>query len=256
MDRVKDKIAIVTGGGSGIGESTSKLLAKEGAKVAIVDIDDEGGKRVTKEIKAAGGTAEYWHMNIANEKEVEKAFADIVKKFGKLNILVNNAGIAGQGGLLEDTTAEQFDYVMNINLRGTFFCSKYAVPYMLKIGGGSIINVSSIMGMLGGPALPYNTSKGGIRNMTKSEAFLYARKGIRFNSVHPGFIITPLFTKLASKEKDGVEVAIKREGNNIPMGRMGQPEEIAAGILFLASDESSYVTGAELVIDGGSLMSI
>ncbi len=256
MDRVKGKVAIVTGGGSGIGESTAKLLAKEGAKVAVVDIDDEMGKRVVKEIKAAGGAAEYWHMNIANEKEVEKTFADIDKKFGKLHILVNNAGIAGQGGMTHEITSEQFDAVMNVNLKGTFFCSKHAIPYILKTGGGSVVNVSSIMGMLGGPALPYNTSKGGIRNMTKSDAFIYARKGIRFNSVHPGFIVTPLFTKLASKEPEGVEVAIKREGGNIPMGRMGQPEEIAAGILFLASDESSYITGAELVIDGGSLMSI
>jgi NAD(P)-dependent dehydrogenase (short-subunit alcohol dehydrogenase family) len=256
MDRVKGKVAIVTGGGSGIGESTAKLLAKEGATVAVIDIDDVNGKRVTTEIKAAGGKAEYWHMNISEEKEVEKTMAEIAKKFGKLNILVNNAGIAGAGGLLENTTAAQFDAVMNVNLRGTFFCSKYAVPYLLKNGGGSVINVSSIMGMLGGPALPYNTSKGGITNMTKAEAFLYSRKGIRFNSVHPGFIVTPLFTNLASKEPDGVEVAIKREGNNIPLGRMGQPEEIAAGILFLASDEASYITGAELVIDGGCLMSV
>jgi NAD(P)-dependent dehydrogenase (short-subunit alcohol dehydrogenase family) len=256
MDRVKGKIAIVTGGGSGIGEATSKLMAKEGAAVAVIDIDDVNGKRVTAEIKAAGGKAEYWHMNIAEEKEVEKTMAAIDKKFGQINILVNNAGIAGQGGLLETTTAAQFDAVMNVNLRGTFFCSKYAVPYIQKAGAGSIVNVSSIMGMLGGPALPYNTSKGGITNMTKAEAFLYSRKGIRFNSVHPGFIITPLFTNLASKEPQGVEVAIKREGNNIPMGRMGQPEEIAAGILFLASDEASYITGAELVIDGGCLMSV
>jgi NAD(P)-dependent dehydrogenase (short-subunit alcohol dehydrogenase family) len=256
MDRVKDKVAIVTGGGSGIGESTAKLLAKEGAKVAVIDIDDENGKRVTKEIKTAGGTAEYWHMNIADEKEVDKTFADINKKFGKLNILVNNAGIAGQGGATHEITAEQFDAVLNVNLRGTFFCSKHAIPYLLKAGGGSVINVSSIMGMLGGPALPYNTSKGGIRNMTKSDAFIYARKNIRFNSVHPGFIITPLFTKLASKSPGGVEASIKKEGENIPMGRMGQADEIAAGILFLASDEASYITGAELVIDGGSLMSV
>jgi len=254
MDRLKDKVAIVTGGGSGIGESTAKLMAKEGAKVAVVDIDDKGGQRVVKEIKAAGGNAEFWHMNIAAEKEVEKVFADINKKIGKLNILVNNAGIAGTGGLLEQTTAEQFDAVMNVNLRGTFFCAKHAVPFMLQAGGGSVINVSSIMGMLGGPALPYNTSKGGIRNLTKSEAFLYSRKNIRFNSVHPGYIITPLFTNLASKEPQGVDAAIKREGERIPLGRMGQPEEIAAGILFLASDESSYITGAELVIDGGCLM--
>jgi NAD(P)-dependent dehydrogenase (short-subunit alcohol dehydrogenase family) len=254
MDRLKGKVAIVTGGGSGIGESTSKIFAREGAKVAVVDIDDANGKRVVKEITAAKGTAEYWHMDISNEKEVEKVMADIVKKFGKLNVLINNAGIAGMGGLLENTTAEQFDHVMNVNLRGTFFCAKYAVPYLLQAGGGSVVNVSSIMGMLGGPALPYNTSKGGIRNLTKSEAFLYSRKNIRFNSVHPGYIITPLFTNLASKEPQGLEVAIKREGDRIPLGRMGQPEDIANGILFLASDESAYVTGAELVIDGGCLM--
>ncbi len=256
MDRVKDKVAIVTGGGSGIGEATAKLLAQEGAAVAVVDIDDKNGQRVTEEIKAAGGKAAYWHMNIAGEQEVEKAFADIVKKFGKLDILVNNAGIAGRAVPTHEIAAEDFDAIMNVNLRGTFFCSKHAIPYMLEGGGGSVVNVSSIMGMLGGPAHPYNTSKGGIRNMTKSDAFIYSRRNLRFNSVHPGFIITPLFTNMASKEPDGLEAAIKRQGANIPMGRMGKADEIAAGILFLASDEASYITGAELVIDGGCLMSV
>jgi NAD(P)-dependent dehydrogenase (short-subunit alcohol dehydrogenase family) len=254
MDRVKDKVAIITGGGSGIGEATAKLMAREGARVAIVDIDDKNGKRVAEEIKAAGGTAEFRHMNIANEKEVEKTFADINKKFGKLHILVNNAAVVGPAGPTHEITAEQFDAVMNVNLRGTFLCTKYAIPYILKTGSGSVVNISSIMGMLGGPAHPYNTSKGGIRNMTKSDAFLYSRKGIRFNSVHPGYIITPLFTNMASKEPDGLEAAIKREGGKIPMGRMGQAEEIANGILFLASDEASYITGVELIIDGGCYM--
>lgn len=254
MDRVKDKVAIVTGGGSGIGEATAKLLAKEGAKVAIADIDDVNGKRVAGEIKAGGGAADSWRLNIAAEKEVEKTFAEIYKKFGKLNILVNDAAIVGPAGPTHELTVEQFDAVMNVNLRGTFLCTKNAIPYILKSGGGSVVNVSSIMGMLGGPALPYNTSKGAIRNMTKSDAFLYSRKGIRFNSVHPGYIITPLFTNMASKEPDGLEVAIKREGDRIPMGRMGKPEEIASGILFLASDEASYITGTELVIDGGCYM--
>jgi NAD(P)-dependent dehydrogenase (short-subunit alcohol dehydrogenase family) len=254
MDRVKDKVAIITGGGSGIGEATAKLMAREGAKIAIVDIDDKNGKRVAEEIKAAGGTAEFRHMNIANEKEVEKTFADINKKFGKLHILVNNAAVVGPAGPTHEITAEQFDAVMNVNLRGTFLCTKYAIPYILKTGSGSVVNVSSIMGMLGGPAHPYNTSKGGIRNMTKSDAFLYSRKGIRFNSVHPGFIITPLFTKLASKEPDGLEAAIKREGGKIPLGRMGKAEEIANGILFLASDDASYITGTEMIIDGGCYM--
>jgi NAD(P)-dependent dehydrogenase (short-subunit alcohol dehydrogenase family) len=254
MDRVKNKVAIVTGGGSGIGEATAKLMAKEGAAVAIADIDDVNGKRVAGEIKVAGGTAEFRHMNIADEKEVEKVFAGIYKKSGKLHILVNNAGIVGPAKASHEITAEEFDAVMNVNLRGTFFCTKHAVPYMLKTGGGSIVNVSSIMGMLGGPAIPYNTSKGGIRNLTKSDAYMYSRKNIRVNSVHPGYIITPLFTNMASKEPDGLEAAIKRESGRIPMGRMGKAEEIANGILFLASDEASYITGTELIIDGGCYM--
>ena len=254
MDRVKDKVAIITGGGSGIGEASAKLMSKEGATIAIADIDDENGKRVAKEIKAAGGKAEFWHMNIAEEKEVEKTFADMNKKFGKVNILVNNAGITGKAQATHETSSAEWDAVINVNLRGTFLCTKYAVPYILKAGGGAIVNVSSIMGMLAGPAIPYNTSKGGIRNMTKSDAYMYSRKNIRVNSVHPGFIITPLFTKLASKEPDGLEVAIKREGGRIPLGRMGEAEEIAKGILFLASDEASYITGIELIIDGGYIM--
>jgi NAD(P)-dependent dehydrogenase (short-subunit alcohol dehydrogenase family) len=254
MDRVKDKVAIITGGGSGIGEATAKLMSKEGATIAVCDIDDENGKRVAKEIKAAGGKAEFWHMNISEEKEVEKAFAEINKKFGKVNILVNNAGIVGKAQPTHETPSAEWDAVINVNLRGTFLCTKYAVPYILMAGGGAIVNVSSIMGMLAGPAIAYNTSKGGIRNLTKSDAYMYSRKGIRVNSVHPGFIITPLFTKLASKEPDGLDAAIKREGGKIPIGRMGEAQEIANGILFLASDEASYITGIELIIDGGYII--
>jgi NAD(P)-dependent dehydrogenase (short-subunit alcohol dehydrogenase family) len=254
MDRVKGKVAIVTGGGSGIGEAAAKLLAAEGAKVAIVDIDDENGRRVAKEIKAARGTAEFWHMDISQEKEVEKTLADINKKYGQLHILVNNAGITGNARPSHETTSADWDAVMNVNLRGTFLCTKYAVPYILKTGGGSVINVSSIMGILGGPTPVYCSSKGGIRTLTKADAVTYARQNIRFNSVHPGYIITPLFKNLAAKTPLGVEKSIEREGANIPMGRMGTPEEIANGILYLASDESSYVTGLELIIDGGKII--
>jgi len=254
MDRVKGKVAIVTGGASGIGEATAKLLAKEGARVAIVDIDDENGKRVAREIKTAKETAEFWHMDISQEKEVEQTFADINKRYSQLHILVNNAGIAGYRKPTHETTAEEWDSVMNVNLKGTFFCTKYAVPYILKSGGGSVINVSSIMGILGGPTPVYNTSKGGIRLLTKADAVTYARDNIRFNSVHPGYIVTPLFRKLAAKTPLGVEKSIEKEGEAIPLGRMGTPEDIANGILFLASDESSYVTGIELIIDGGKVI--
>jgi NAD(P)-dependent dehydrogenase (short-subunit alcohol dehydrogenase family) len=254
MDRVKGKVAIVTGGASGIGEATAKLLAKEGAKVAIVDIDDENGKRVVKEIKAARGTADFWHMDISKEKEVEQTFAEISKKYSQLHILVNNAGITGHARPSHETTSENWDAVMNVNLKGTFLCTKYAVPYILKTGGGSVINISSIMGILGGPTPVYCSSKGGIRTLTKADAVTYARQNIRFNSVHPGYIITPLFKNLAAKTPLGVEKSIEKEGSTIPLGRMGTPEDIANGILYLASDESSYVTGLELIIDGGKVI--
>jgi NAD(P)-dependent dehydrogenase (short-subunit alcohol dehydrogenase family) len=254
MDRVRDKIAIVTGGGSGIGEATAKLLAREGAKVAIVDIDDENGKRAAQEINNAGGTADFRHMDISQEKEVEKTFAAINREYGQLHILVNNAGIAGGGRSSHETNSEEWDRVMNVNLRGTFLCTKYAVPYILKSGGGSVVNVSSIMGILGGPTPGYCASKGGIRTLTKADAVTYARQNIRFNSVHPGYIITPLFRRLAASSPGGVEGSIRAEGERIPMGRMGTPEEIASGILFLASDESSYITGLEMIIDGGKII--
>lgn len=254
MDRVKGKVAIVTGSGSGIGEATAKLLAAEGAKVAVIDIDDENGRRVAAEIKTAGGAADFWHMNIGNEKEVERVFTEIGNKYGQINILVNNAAITGVAKPTHETSSEEWDNVISINLKGTFFCNKYAIPWMIKAGRGSVVNVSSIMGILAGPATIYNTTKAAIRHLTKNDAANYARYKIRFNSVHPGFIVTPLFKKLAAKSPLGVEGSIQTEGAAIPLGRMGYPEDIAAGILFLASDESSYVTGTELIIDGGKVM--
>ena len=253
MDRVKGKAAIVTGAASGIGEATAKLLAREGATVAVTDIDDENGNRVVDEIKAEGWLADYWHMNVGKEENVKSVISEIYEAYGKINILVNNAGLAAGGMASHTTTTEQWDKVMDVNLKGPFWCVKYSVPYFIKSGGGSVINISSIMGMLGGPATAYNTSKGGLRHLTKCDAVVYAKDNIRFNSVHPGYIITPAFKRLAS-QVDSVEESIEREGKSIPLGRMGMPEEIANGVLFLASDESSYITGSELVIDGGKLI--
>ncbi len=266
MNRVQGKVAIVTGGASGIGEATAKLLAREGARVAVIDIDDKNGKRVVGEIQENRGSADFWHLDISVEKEVARVFAEICQIYQQLNILVNNAGVAGRlsddrqprhgksVNLTHEITSEDWDYVMNINLRGTFLSTKYAIPYILKSGPGSVINVSSIMGMMAGPAQVYNTSKAGIRHMTKNDAVLYAKNKVRFNSVHPGYIITPLFQKLASGAPGGVDKAIETESASIPLGRMGMPEDIANGILFLASDESNYITGAELVIDGGKII--
>ncbi len=254
MDRVKGKVAIVTGAASGIGEATAKLLAKEGARVAVTDIDDENGKRVVKEITDVGGKADYWHMNVAKENDIELVFSEIYKKYQKLNILVNNAGAAGGDGPSHLMTNEIWDRIMNTNLKGPFWCVKYAAPYIIKSGGGSVVNVSSIMGMLGGPGTIYGTSKGGLRQLTKCDAINYVKDNIRFNSVHPGFILTPLTIKLGESRPGGAEKSLDGLSQGIPMKRLGLPEEIANGILFLASDESSYITGTELVIDGGKFI--
>ena len=253
MDRVKDKVAIVTGSASGIGEAAAKLLAQEGAKVGVVDIDDKNGDRVVKEINSSGGEAVFHHMDVTKEKEIERVFSEIYGKFQKLNILVNNAGVAGGVGPSHLLANEEWDRIMNIDLKGPFWCVKHAVPYMLKSGGGSVVNISSIMGMLGGAGV-YGTAKGGLRQLTKVDAIAYAKDNIRFNVIFPGYIYTPQFRRLASNSPEGVEGSVKKESERIPLGRMGQPEDIANGILFLASDEASYVTGAELIIDGGMII--
>jgi NAD(P)-dependent dehydrogenase (short-subunit alcohol dehydrogenase family) len=251
VDRVKGKVAIVTGGASGIGEATARLLASEGAAVAIVDINDENGKMVADEIKAEKRVSDFWHADISRENEVKNAFSEIYKKYGRLHILVNNAGIPGYRKPPHETTSEEWDRVMNVNLKGAFFCTKHAAPYMMKSGIGSIINVASVYGLIGCDTPVYDTSKGAMRSMTKSDALVYARSNIRVNSIHPGNIDTPLFRKLVGKIGGGLENTIKLLSTMCPMDRMGKPEEIAQGILFLASDESSYMTAAELVIDGG-----
>jgi NAD(P)-dependent dehydrogenase (short-subunit alcohol dehydrogenase family) len=192
-------------------------------------------------------------MDVTKEKEIESVFAKIYQKFGKLNILVNNAGAAGHGGPSHLLTNEVWDSMMNTNVKGPFWCVKYAVPYILKSGGGSVVNVSSIMGMLGGSGV-YGTSKGALRQLTKCDAITYAKDNIRFNSVHPGFILTPLTIKLGELRPEGAEKSMEGLARGIPMGRLGLPEEIANGILFLASDEASYVTGTELIIDGGVII--
>jgi len=252
MDRVKNKVAIVTGGAMGIGRAASILLAKEGAKVAIADINDVAGQEVVSEIKKKGGVAEYWHMDVTDEKQMEKVFADINSKYGQINILVNNAGIPGTGKPSHEMSEEEFEKVLNIDIKGVFRCTKHAVPYMKKAGGGSIVNMSSMLGIIGGRDPVYHAAKGGVRTLSKGDAAVYASDKIRVNSVHPGFILTPGFTgMIKEKNPEMLEGFLKNCAERTPLGRMGTPEDIANGILFLASDEASFITGAELVIDGG-----
>lgn len=251
MGRVEGKVAVVTGGASGIGKASCLLLAKEGAKVAVVDIDDEAGKKVTSEIESNGGVAQYRHADVSDERQVSQAFSDIYKKFGKINILVNDAGIPGLHKPSDEIDEKEWDRVINVDLKGVFFCTKHAAPYMKKSGMGSIINLSSMYGLIGGEDPPYHAAKGGVRLLTKSDAYYYAKYGIRVNSIHPGYIMTPMVEAVIANAPEGVEAAKKNIANMTPLGKIGEPDDIAFGVLYLASDESKYVTGSELVIDGG-----
>ena len=248
MKRVENKVIIVTGGALGIGKETSVLLAKEGAKIAITDVLDKEGEKLAHEINKSGGTAKFWHLDVTNEKEVEKVYADVVKEYGKLDASVNNAGISGADKPTHELTEKEWEAVMNVNVKGVFFCTKYAVQQMLKNGSGSIINLSSIYGLIGaGDAPPYHASKGAVRLMTKNDAITYAKNNIRINSVHPGFILTPMVKNFAKDTPEVLEYLTTLH----PLGHLGEPLDIAYGILYLASDESKFVTGSELVIDGG-----
>jgi len=252
MDRVKGKVAVVTGAANGIGEAAAKLLAREGAAVGIIDIDEPNGQRVAREIQAAGGEALFQRTDVTIEAEVEKAFAAFFEKWGKLHILVNNAGIAGPRKPAHQASFEDYEKVWAVNVKGAFLCTKYALPCILKTGPGSVVNVASIYGIVASDVPVYDSSKGALRAMTKSDAILYSQDNIRFNSGHPGNSKTPLFEKLVNEiDPLGIQHADYVLSVTNPLKRMGTPEDIAYGILYLASDESSYVNGTELVIDGG-----
>ena len=252
MDRVKNKVAIVTGGAVGIGRSACILLAREGARVAVTDINQAAGEKLAAAIRREGDIAEFWRMDTANEKEVSRIFAEISRKFGRIDILVNNAGILGVNKPTDKVTEAEWDKVINVNVKGVFFCTKHAVPYMRKGGGGSIINLSSIYGLIGAPdAPPYHASKGAVRLMTKTDAMLFAADKIRVNSIHPGCIITPLVEGMAKEYPGGRKEFIKMMTGAHPIGHLGEPDDIGYGIVYLASDEAKFMTGSELVIDGG-----
>jgi NAD(P)-dependent dehydrogenase (short-subunit alcohol dehydrogenase family) len=251
MNRVKDKVVIVTGGAAGIGKATCVLLAKEGAKVAVTDILNAEGKTLVEDIKNKGGKAAYWHLDVSQETQVEKVFTEVLQKWGKIDVLVNNAGISGVNKPTHEITEKEWNSLMAVNVNGVFFCTKYAIPAMINAGGGSIINLSSIYGLVGAAdSPPYHASKGAVRLMSKTDALLYAKNHIRVNSVHPGFIWTPMVETFLKQQGD-VETARQKLDSLHPIGHMGDSDDIAYGILYLASDESKFVTGAELVIDGG-----
>lgn len=252
MDRVKNKVAVVTGGAVGIGRSACILLAREGATVAITDINQAEGEQLAKLIQDHGGIAKFWLMNTANESQVTETFQQIHSTFGHIDILVNNAGIAGVNKPTDEVTEAEWDQVMSINVKGVFFCTKHVIAYMRKAKGGSIINLSSIYGLIGAPDLPpYHASKGAVTLMTKTDAMLYANDKIRVNSIHPGYIWTPLVEAIANKFDGGQKEFMKSVGGMHALGHIGEPDDVGYGIVYLASDESKFITGSELVIDGG-----
>jgi NAD(P)-dependent dehydrogenase (short-subunit alcohol dehydrogenase family) len=252
MGRVEKKVVIVTGGARGIGKATCKVLAHEGAKVAVTDVIEDEGKEVTEEITSAGGTAEFWSLDISREEQVEEVMRGVAERFGGIHVLVNNAGISGTNEPTEKIPVEDWEKVMDVNVKGVFLCTKHVIPHLRAAGGGSIINLSSIYGIISAPDLPaYHASKGAVRLMTKTDALLYAKEKIRVNSVHPGYIWTPLVEELGKRSEQGVEKFREELASRHPVGNVGEPEDIAYGILYLASDEAKFVTGSELVIDGG-----
>ncbi|MBI1353714.1 MAG: glucose 1-dehydrogenase [Acidobacteria bacterium] len=252
MKRAQGKTVIVTGGALGIGRSSCLLLAKEGAKVAVTDLREAEGREVVEEIEKAGGTAAFWRLDITKEPDVERVFREVREKFGSIDALVNNAGIAGVNKPTHEITVEEWRALMDVNVTGVFLCTKYAIGYLKEAGGGSIVNMSSIYGIIGAADLPpYHASKGAVRLMTKNDALIYAPDKIRVNSIHPGYIWTPLVAGLADGTPEG-EAALKADlDSRHPIGHVGEPDDIGWGVVYLVSDESKFMTGAELVIDGG-----
>ena len=249
--RLEGKVALITGGARGMGAAEAKLFSREGAKVVIADILEDEGRQTEAEINETGGDAIFIKLDVSQQSDWDAAIERTVEQFGKLDVIVNNAGIAS-GFTIEETTVEHWDQIMDVNAKGVFLGTKAAIAQMLSQGGGgSIINISSISGMVGQARVSaaYNASKGAVRIFTKSAAVQYASDGIRVNSIHPGGTVTPMTQQVwqgSEIDDDGFVLAPE-----IPLGRAAKPEEIAYGALYLASDDSSYVTGAELVIDGG-----
>ena len=246
-ERLAGKVALISGGARGQGACEARLFVNEGARVVIGDILDDVGQRTVEELNRASETrrAAYVHLDVTQLDDWEQAIAVAEATFGALHILVNNAGISGQRVSLEEASEEDWQRVIDINQKGVWLGMKTAVPALRRAGGGSIVNISSIAGLVGlGSSIAYQATKGAVRLMTKTAAVQYAAEEIRVNSVHPGYIDTDM-TK-------GMDAARRERLLGLtPLKRMAQPEEVAYGVLFLASDEASYVTGSELVIDGG-----
>ena len=249
--RVAGKVALVTGGASGLGKASAGMLAREGARIAVADINAQGGEAVAQAIREAGGEAVFVPLDVTDEAQWQAAVQATVAAFGGLNVLLNSAGIA-INRTVEDTTLEEWRRVHAIDLDGVFLGCKHAIQAMAAAGGGSIVNISSIAGIIAGHNLAaYNSAKAAVRLLSKSVALHCARKGynIRCNSLHPAFVDTPILDDILVRH--GREEGMAKLSRQVPLGRVGVPDDIAYAVLYLASDESGFMTGAELILDGG-----
>jgi cyclopentanol dehydrogenase len=250
MGKLDGKVALISGGARGQGAAEAETFAREGAKVVFGDVRDDDGRKVEATIRANGLDAVYIHLDVTSEADWQSAVQTATSRYGRLDVLVNNAAIVIPKVAIEDRTVEEWDRVMAVNAKGVFLGTKHAIPAMRRAGGGSIVNISSVAGI--GQSLhqepAYAASKGAIRIFTKVTASQHAKDRIRCNSVHPGPVDTEMFHS-AFRDRDAMEKRLRR----VPLGRMGTVAEIVSAVLYLASDESSYMTGSEVVVDGGAL---
>lgn len=252
MARLADKVAVVTGGGGGIGRGIAELFGREGAVVAVLDVNGPNAESVAAGIVAAGGRAIGRAVNVASESEVAAAMAEVRDVLGPISVLVNNAGFAGVDKRTHEVSEQEWDAVFAVDVKGVFFCSKHAIPQMIACGGGSIVNISSIYAHLGSHELtPYHAAKGAVASMTKQDAISYAPERIRVNSVHPGTVVTDSVRELAGRSPGGLPAYEEMIQAKHPIGYLGEPLDIAYAVLYLASDEAKFTTGASLYVDGG-----
>lgn len=252
MNRLAGKTAIVTGGAVGIGRACVERMAEEGARVAIFDMQGAEGEALAAALTASGHEVAFWAVDVTDEAAVKSATDAAAGRFGGLHVLVNNAGISGTPKPTDQVSEEEWDRVQAVNVKGVFFGTKHAIPHLRAAGGGSIINLSSIAGLIGvGGIAPYHASKGAVRLMSKNDAITYAGEAIRVNSVHPAYIWTPMVENHLRATSDDLDAARAAAGAVHPLGHMGEPDDIAWAVVYLASDEAKFVTGTEIVIDGG-----
>jgi len=252
MNRLSGKTAIVTGGAVGIGRACVQRMAEEGASVAIFDVLQAEGKALVRELTAKGYDVEFWPVDVSDEAAVKTAIDAAVARFGGLQVIVNNAGISGSPKPTDQVTEAEWDKVQAVNVKGVFFGTKHAIPHLRAAGQGAVINLSSIAGLIGvGGIAPYHASKGAVRLMSKNDAITYAPEKIRVNSIHPAYIWTPMVENHLRASAPDLEAAKAAAGAAHPIGNMGEPDDIAWAVVWLASDEAKFVTGAEIVIDGG-----